>query len=373
MSGNLPIVLIVVMWIFVLAPLLLRGQKPIRRTNKALEETRVVYEGGTGEIKVPRRRPRFTRSDIHVGEPQDEDYDLVDAYELTDDDAGAFDTAADVQEPESEAGAVAEQQTGDDTVVDGEVITASTGSVAYRVDASMLAADGTINPDVEPANEATANDSAADESLADASEAVDQTDDATDVYATDSSFIEPADLMYPGEPETDELAVSEHDETAETEVEPEELSAEEIAFAERRKGRGGFDPKADAEVTLDRYERRKRTLLALVVALVVAIPIAFLVGRWMWALPVLVVATIAMYLWALRQQVKAENRVRARRIRNLRRSRLGVRLNEDEKQAIPPRLRTPAGVVLEVDDASPDFDGSLAEVQFVSSEMQQAG
>ncbi|MCI6207572.1 MAG: hypothetical protein SPK00_08535 [Corynebacterium glucuronolyticum] len=326
MSGNLPIVLIVVMWIFVLAPLLLRGQKPIRRTNKALEETRVVYEGGSGAIDVPRRRPRFTKSDVHRDEVEtDEDFELVDSYEL--DDAAEGDDATPVETEED--------------VLDGEVLAHEEDGVAVRVDASMLA-----DADTEPVE---------------------------GTYEVNSSYLEPADLMYPDEPETDELEDPQLVADEHSDAEPAELSAEEIAFAERRKGRGGFDPQADAEVSLDRFERRKRTLLALVVALVAAIPVAFLVGTWMWALPVLVVLTIVMYLWALRQQVKEENRVRARRIRNLRRARLGVKLGEEEEKSIPARLRTPAGIVLEVDDASPDFDGSLPEVQFVSSELQQAG
>lgn len=358
MSGNLPIVLIVVMWIFVLAPLLLRGQKPIRRTNKALEETRVVYEGGSGTINVPRRRPRFTKSDIHREDAEvSEDYELVDSYELEDnleDEEGASaseQSSADNTEPEA--------------VLDGEVLAESGGSVAVRVDASMLeglaAADGSDTSEIE---ENTVDLGVPSEK---------EQGERGDTYDLDTSYTEPADLLYPGEPDTDELETTESAVAEDSDAESQELSAEEIAFAERRKGRGGFDPQADAEVSLDRYERRKRTLLALVVALVASIPVAFLVGRWMWMLPVLVVATIAMYLWALRQQVKQENRVRARRIRNLRRARLGVKLGAEEEKAIPARLRTPAGIVLEVDDPSPDFDGSLPEVQFVSSELQQAG
>ena len=50
MSSSLLIVLIVVLWLAVLAPLLLRNQGPVRRTSKALKETRVLYRGGSGSV-----------------------------------------------------------------------------------------------------------------------------------------------------------------------------------------------------------------------------------------------------------------------------------------------------------------------------------
>ena len=154
MSGNLPIVLIVVMWIFVLAPLLLRGQKPIRRANKALEETRVVYEGGSGTINVPRRRPRFTKSDIHREDAEvSEDYELVGSYELED------------NLDDEEGASASEQSSADNTeaeaVLDGEVLAESGESVAVRVDASMLedltAADSSDTISARPAKKSRAS------------------------------------------------------------------------------------------------------------------------------------------------------------------------------------------------------------------------
>ena len=44
MAGSL--LLIAVVWIVLLAPLLLRNQSPVRRTAKALTETRVLHKGG---------------------------------------------------------------------------------------------------------------------------------------------------------------------------------------------------------------------------------------------------------------------------------------------------------------------------------------
>lgn len=55
MSGSL--LLILTVGLLLLAPLLLRNQSPVRRTSRALLETRVVHEGGTA-LPKRRRRPR---------------------------------------------------------------------------------------------------------------------------------------------------------------------------------------------------------------------------------------------------------------------------------------------------------------------------
>lgn len=66
MAGSL--LLIAVVWIVLLAPLLLRNQSPVRRTAKALTETRVLHKGGEslqrkkaphpcgGELSIRRHR-----------------------------------------------------------------------------------------------------------------------------------------------------------------------------------------------------------------------------------------------------------------------------------------------------------------------------
>ena len=63
MSNGLIIILIIVVWLFVLAPLLMRGQKSIRRAGEGFDDTRVIHEGGSGDLPA-RRRPRLTAADV---------------------------------------------------------------------------------------------------------------------------------------------------------------------------------------------------------------------------------------------------------------------------------------------------------------------
>ena len=82
MSSSLLIVLIVVLWLAVLAPLLLRNQGPVRRTSKALKETRVLYRGGSGSVASSGRltkhvRRRSASPDVEL-DPAEDEYRLLD-------------------------------------------------------------------------------------------------------------------------------------------------------------------------------------------------------------------------------------------------------------------------------------------------------
>ena len=77
----------------------------------------------------------------------------------------------------------------------------------------------------------------------------------------------------------------------------------------------------------------------------------------------LVVFSSVPALEDVRGQVQQEQELRARRIRQLRRARMGVRNREDDEHRLDehrpfvnPNLRRPGAVVLEIDDESPDFD-----------------
>ena len=90
MSSSLIIVLIIVVWLFVLAPLLMRGQKPIRKAGEAFDDTRVIHQGGSGDLPA-RRRPRLSAADVRPVSAEDgdlEDLELIDVDEvLIDDDS----------------------------------------------------------------------------------------------------------------------------------------------------------------------------------------------------------------------------------------------------------------------------------------------
>ena len=342
MSNGLIIILIIVVWLFVLAPLLMRGQKSIRKAGEGFDDTRVIHEGGSGDLPA-RRRPRLTAADVRpTAETDDEDLELVDAAEVLIDDEldelpgerpsrfrGLF-----TRQPDTPAEVV-------DEVVDGDIV--------HELEAGR----------VEAAEEA--------------SEVVTQEWDEWDeeeAYAYDDTYTSPSDLLYPDEApesaaadsadqaelaELQELDLDGHEESAAADS-AEDLSEEEIEFAEHRAGRGGWDPVADAASSVSRYQRRQRTLIGLAVAVVLTVILAVVIGGWTWMLAGAAAVVAGVYLVALRNQVREEQALRNRRIRQLRRARLGVLSAADEELAIPRHLRHPGAVILERDDESPDFD-----------------
>lgn len=238
-----------------------------------------------------------------------------------------------------------------------------------------------------------------------------------EMYSHDETYTSPVDLLYPGVVDADAMitksAVEESAETAASESESAEanpaemnptegaeaetddaamaddvvsggsdaeevysvasaradreaeltLTEEELAFAARRSQRGGWNPEAERKLQAQRTKRRRNNLVLLLGALAVLLVVAIPTGGWFWALPAVTGLLTLLYLLALRGQVQQEQELRARRIRQLRRARMGVRNREDDEHRLDehrpfvnPNLRRPGAVVLEIDDESPDFD-----------------
>lgn len=374
MSGGLVIVLIIVVWLFVLAPLLLRGQKPIRKAGEAFDETRVIHEGGSGELRS-RRRPRVTPADVRPPrEETDEDYELVDDDDvLIDDrgDGGQEHGSGRLGGVFASASAKFRRRGGEDDAGDDREQIVE-GDLVHELEAAPAEESGTHAAVAAPAERgaADAGESAAvDEEYWD-EESWDQDGDGH--YVLDDTYISPADLLdpraagddadIPREPGAQrDLTADEQNEPEEmnTDVAPEqgrELTDEELEFAQRRSRRGGWDPEEDEYQSVSRYQRRQRTLIGLGVGVAVTLVAAFLVGGWAWALPVVAGVLTVVYLFALRGQVREEQELRARRVRQLRRARLGVRQGSESERPVPRQLRRPGARVLEIDDESPDFE-----------------
>ncbi|BAC17769.1 hypothetical protein HMPREF0290_1497 [Corynebacterium efficiens YS-314] len=373
MSNFLLIGLIVVVWLVVLAPLLLRSQKPIRKAGEAFDDTRVILEGGSS---VPmRRRPRLGgdtgEEDDTTTDREDEEYELEDSPSI-------FRHRREGTREDSDRDDRDDRDNRDDEERTGTGSTALSAVVAAADTATTVTA-GVTEPAVET------DDQAEDEVEIDVHAEVDVDEEtlnntdvrpdveviaewnAEDHYALDDSYNAPIDLMHHEERVraiADYRAAREagatggdHAEDTTRSHSPEEdngeLTQADMEFAARRRGRGYYDPQADREFAHNQHIRRQRTLLGLGVAVVVTVILGFVLGGGVWALPAVAVAMTALYLVALRRQVRAENELRARRIRRLRRSRMGVRSSGE----LPPRLRRPGAVVLELDDESPDFEG----------------
>ena len=358
-SPSLMIILILVVWIIVLAPLMIGNNKPIRRSGDGYDETRVLHEGGTAPM-AERRRPKLTAADIHRHN-EDADYEVVEATDAEEqvliDDAPALRTLfrrpgaedqADhidgevIEHAEDEAEPV-EAETAEDETAEGgstKVVASETGGGSTSV--KILAAEDAAEDDAEDA-------------VAEAE---------ADRYELDESYTAPEDFGYAGETggvekqSAPEAGVEEAPEDLDNEVdtaEAAEAGDEDLAFAAARRGRGGFDPEREKKNTATRFQRRQRTLLALIAACVVTFVIAFVAGGWTWVLPAVAVGMTAWFMVALRRVVLQERALHARRLRQLRRARMGVAMSNHTEHPRDARLRA-GSVVLDLDDESPDFD-----------------
>lgn len=397
-SPSLFIILILVVWIIVLAPLMFGSNKPIRRSGEGYEETRVLHEGGTAPM-VERRRPKLTAADVHR-HSEDADYEVVEATDADEhvliDDAPALrsifrrpgadeaDAPAEhvdgevIEHVEAESDAPEDADADVDTDTDTDTDTDAADAPAAGGSTKVVAEDagGSTSVKVLAAEDADED--------ADAEESADR-------YELDESYTAPEDFGYsriaaesatdsasesadaadgvetPTQTESaDEAVVLDHDEaeaeadadaagTEASEPGAEDASDEDIAFAKARRGRGGYDPEREKRNTATRFQRRQRTLLALIAACVVTFVIAFVAGGWTWVLPAVAVGLTAWFMIALRQVVLQERALHQRRLRQLRRARMGVALGEAAEHPRDARMRA-GSVVLELDDDSPDFD-----------------
>lgn len=437
MSATLVIGLIVVMWLFVLAPLLLRSQRPMSRTNDSFEQTRVVFEGGRD---APPQRARLARARRGVETNLLDDYvdDYDDIYDAAKVQAAGerdvIDNADDVVLEDYEEGlarpnfgfftglstklgwgsrraeqveasvdeADVEQTEADDLDTDFAPVDESL-ELEKQVDAD---ADAQVEADSDADAEACEDGDVVEPEIFDERD-LDLRDDsetmadtivieAQDIYEMDDSFVGPADILdrraelddfeadaqaaaaqETGADSAAEYDAVDSDAYAADEVYDDELThldPEDLEFAARRRGRGGFDPERDAQIRQSHYQRRQRTVMGLVAFIAVATIAAVVAGGWMWVAPAVGVVVLFSYMSGLRRQVKVEDQLRARRIAHMKRARLGVRTVSDEQYGVPAHLRRCGGVVLQIDDDSPDFvDLEVVDYTFDSGEDLTGG
>ena len=374
-SPSLMIILILVVWIIVLAPLMIGNNKPIRRSGEGYEETRVLHEGGTAPM-TERRRPKLTAADIHRHSEED-DYEVVEATDAEEDvlidDAPALRSifrrpAGDVAaQPAHVEGEVVEHDADDEREAEAEHAPATAGG-STKVAASETGGSTSVKVlAAEGAPDHAAEDGGADEQAESA-----ETD--ADRYELDESFTAPEDYGYAdaqtAEPEQEEVngddnAPDEQEATADAaeQVDSGDVSEEDIAFAASRRGRGGYDPERERNTAATRFQRRQRTLLGLTIACVITFVIAFVAGGWTWVLPAVAVGLTAWFMIALRKVVLKERALKERRLRQLRRARMGVATAEAHPR---DRHQRAGSVVLDLDDESPDFD-TLPSARFAST------
>jgi hypothetical protein len=306
---------LVVLWLFVLVPMLISKRDAVRRTSDVALATRVL-NGGVASRLLKRGGPAAGhRSDPHwkpdegAAEDQDQYHDTHEGEREDDTD--------DLQAARPVVMQVAAPEITEPDYLDVDVVE---DSEALPVGASAEASDsGAEGVDEDVVVDETESDAEADQ------------DDRYE-YVEDSSGLEP-----------------------EEDADEDEDSREFVAPGRSRRRR--FDTKTAAEVSARKYTFRKRVLMLMAVFLVGSATTAFEVSRTAWWVCGSATAFTLLYLVYLRRQTRIEERVRRRRMQRMARARLGVENTYDrEYDVVPSRLRRPGAVVLEIDDEDPIFE-----------------
>jgi len=405
------VILIGVVWLLIITTLFVRRHSPVRRTSKALSETRVVHEGGTG-IERSRRRPLPAESlyhadpdaDLELVEAEPEQVVIDDTRDHTRDDADDIPDAAPPLSvppvPSVIEGDVVEYRTLDD-VDTGEFAPVAAGDADLPVDGDAGDDEIFVEPtvtDAETAEDAEMNSVAESDTVAE-----DEHDDEVAEVAEVADLAEVAEIV-PDEPArrftvVDEayirggdidVSVGTDDEllvVKDTAEEPDEdaaysddeITEDDIDYLASHQGRGIYNPVASRQLAEQRQARRRRVLLVLVAVTVLSLIGAVALSGVMWIVTLAGAALTGMYLYSLRKQTLAERELQRRRLARMRRARLGVRNTDDRELGVPDRLRRPGAVVVESDDDDPEFaaleyaDVTFAGYDDVQDEVYDSG
>jgi hypothetical protein len=301
---------LVVLWLFVLVPMLISKRDAVRRTSDVALATRVLNSDVASRL-LRRGGPAAGHRSDPDWQPEEDEHD-EDLDDLDSDDTEEVPLArADVV---TAAAALSVEETGSDR------LNAEAGDTNCAVVAEAL-------PRLEEQPESAAEDETVD---ADEPEAEFETEDADDAdqyeYVDDTSGIPVAE-----EPP----ATVTH------------------AFSRRHR----YDPDTAAAVIARKYASRKRVLMVIALTLVGSAAAAFLLTPTAWWFCGTMAAVTMLYLGYLRRQTRIEERVHRRRVQRMARSRLGVENTYDQEfDVVPSRLRRPGAVVLEIDDEDPVFE-----------------
>ncbi|HAF73170.1 MAG TPA: hypothetical protein DCL06_10480 [Corynebacterium variabile] len=405
MSSSLSsVILIGVVWLLIITTLFVRRHSPVRRTSKALSETRVVHEGGTG-IERSRRRPLPAESLYHAD--PDADLELVEAepeqvvIDDTRDDADDIPDAAPPLSvppvPSVIEGDVVEYRTLDD-VDTGEFAPVAAGDDDLPVDGDAGDDEIFVEPTVTDAE--TAEDAEMDSGAESDTVAEDERDDEVAEVAdlaevaeivpdeparrftvVDEAYIRGGDIDVSVGTDDELLVVKDTAEEPDEDAaySDDEITEDDIDYLASHQGRGIYNPVASRQLAEQRQARRRRVLLVLVAVTILSLIGAVALSGALWIVTLAGAALTGMYLYSLRKQTLAERELQRRRLARMRRARLGVRSTDDRELGVPDRLRRPGAVVVESDDDDPEFaaleyaDVTFAGYDDVQDEVYDSG
>jgi hypothetical protein len=301
---------LVVLWLFVLVPMLVSKRDAVRRTSDVALATRVLNSDTAARL-IKRGGPAAGHRSNPDWQPEDEHDDVDD---LDSDDAEDAEGAPPSRVVVTVAAAVSVEATGPD-YLDVDVIDPDSAAL--------------------PVGSAVANDETADDADTEAHLALEFDDVENELDDDDADQYEYVD-------DTSGIPVAEESPRTGT-----------PGFSRRHR----YDADTAAAVEARKYAFRRQVLTIMAMTLVASAGAAFLLTSTAWWFCGMASMVTVLYLGYLRRQTRIEARVRRRRMHRMARSHLGVENTYDrEFDVVPSRLRRPGAVVLEIDDEDPVFE-----------------
>ncbi|WP_425004346.1 gephyrin-like molybdotransferase receptor GlpR [Mycolicibacterium sp. S3B2] len=327
---------LVVLWLFVLVPMLISKRDAVRRTSDVALATRVLNSGTA--VRLRRRGPAAGHRSDPDWRPSEDDLDEdIDA----DVDADLEDARADVR---ADDGARAPQRSVVKVAAEAAQDEPDYLDVDVVEDSEALPA-GRARPVEQPVMAAESDQLAFDDS--------DDTDESRDADVSDDAGVQAARADSADSGEDDEYEYVDDSSGLEAPSDGDLRIADSISAARRRR----HESSTAEAVTARKYRFRARTLSVMGVLLLASAVAAFTWSSTMWWTFGAVATVTLLYLAYLRRQTRIEEQLRRRRAQRIARSRLGVENTADpEFDVTPARLRRPGAAVLEIDDEDPEFE-----------------
>jgi len=332
---------LVVLWLFVLVPMLISKRETVRRTSDVALATRVLNDGH-GSRLLRRRRPA-------AGHHSDPDW-RPSADDLDDDAEEDVEPAPKRTVVLAAAAVVTEVEPLDVEVIDPDTDALPVGeSEARSAEEPELQLDLGLTDETNPPTQAIRTVAEAD---FDTDDELDE-DELDDVDVVDQVGEDQVDGFDAFEGTDHEYEYD--DDTSSFEAQSDDEVPLAVSMSEARRRR--YESPTAAAVSARKFKFRKRMLMVLTLLMVaVAVAAYFVTPNLWWVCGSIGIFTL-LYLGYLRRQTRIEEQVRRRRAQRMMRARLGVENTRDQEfDVVPSRLRRPGAVVLEIDDEDPAFE-----------------
>ena len=318
---------LVVLWLFVLVPMLISKRDAVRRTSDVALATRVLNTGHGARL-LRRGKPAAGHNSDPHWQPSDEDHD-----DDFDDDAHDESTERAVVR----VAAVATEVDSEPDYLDVDVIDEDSGALPVGASAKV---------DIDEPEGQT------DELPLDFGEETEETEEPEELETDEPEAEYEPEADYEADGTEDEYEYVDDSSGLEAPSDTDLQIAESISAARRRRSEARA-----ATIDARKYNFRKRMLTVMTVLTIVAGIAGVTLTPLAWYACGSLGALTMLYLAYLRRQTRIEERLRRRRAQRIARSRLGVENTDDhEFDVVPSRLRRPGSVVLEIDDEDPIFE-----------------